>query len=410
LSRTVLLAAALLACGAALATRAHAQRGPDARRPQARPGPARRDTARAPLRLCAGGDVTLGTNLDTAWVWTASDRAGYRVAAFPDPDSILAPVRRLVRDADVVLLNVEGAIGTGPSIRKCGPASTRCFAFRQPIGTAAALQRVGSDSAEVIGNVANNHAGDAGPSGIRQTLRHLANAGVHATGADTLATPVVTARGDTVAFLGFSQWNGPDPRDLAAVRRHVRRAAARWPRLVVTMHMGAEGGRAQRTPDRDEMFLGANRGNEVAFAHAAVDAGADLVIGHGPHVMRAAEQRGDALILYSLGNLATYGPFSLSEPLNRAAVACFSLAPDGHVVEGRLKATKQRVPGIPSRDPSGRALALVDSLGRLDFPRTYIPVSADGQLLFVLREEVGLASPARRRTPRPRASGAAPRS
>jgi hypothetical protein len=84
------------------------------------------------VRVCAGGDVTLGTNLDTSWVAAARRRApGQRVQALPSPDSLLAPLRPLLSDADVVLLNVEGAVGDGPiHRRKCAPGSTACYAFR----------------------------------------------------------------------------------------------------------------------------------------------------------------------------------------------------------------------------------------------------------------------------------------
>jgi poly-gamma-glutamate capsule biosynthesis protein CapA/YwtB (metallophosphatase superfamily) len=336
------------------------------------------DTTRR-VRICAGGDVTLGTNLGPGWVHHASRKYGIRVEPHPDPDSLLAPLRPLVEDADVVLLNVEGAIGEGPAPRKCAPDSTQCFAFRQPVETAAALRRLG-ESAEVVGNVANNHAGDAGAAGLRATIRHLREAGVRVTGADTLPTVVMTEGGDRVVFLGFSTSGGPDPRDLAAVRRHVRRAAERHTRVVVTMHMGAEGIRAQRTRDATEIFLGINRGNSVAFARAAAEAGADLVVGHGPHVMRAVEWHEGALILYSLGNLLTYGPFSLAEPLNRGAVACAALDEDGRVAEAELRPTRQLPPGVVRPDLTGRAVVLADSLTRLDFPESGAVVHPDGRI------------------------------
>jgi hypothetical protein len=286
-----------------------------------------------------------------------------------------------VADAQVLLLNVEGAIGEGPAARKCGPNSTLCFAFRQPVGTADALRRVAPDSARVVGSVANNHARDAGPWGVRQTIRHLRDADIAATGADTLATPVETASGDTVAFLAFSLWAGPDPRDLAAVRRHVARAARRWPRLVVMMHMGAEGAGAQHTYNAPERFAGEDRGNVVAFAHAAVNAGAGLVIGAGPHVVRAAEWYRGGLILYSLGNLLTYGPFTLREPLNRGAIACASLDSAGRVADAVLRPTRQRSAGELVPDATGRAARLVGALSRADFPATGAVVTADGALL-----------------------------
>jgi hypothetical protein len=333
----------------------------------------------SPPRVCAGGDVTLGTNLDTSWVYTPPRRRPGRpppprrrpgsIVALPDPDSLLAPLRPLLRDADVVLINVEGAIGEGPAPRKCREGSENCYAFRQPPRAAAAIRRL-SDSAAVIGNLANNHAGDAGPEGLEVTTRHLTSAGVLVTGIDTLATAVVTRGGDTIGVLGFSTSAGPDPRDLDAVRRHVTRARARFPLVVVTMHMGAEGLDAQRTRDSTELFLGIDRGNSVAFARAAVASGASLVIGHGPHVMRAAEWVGSALIFYSLGNLVTYGPFAHDEPLNRGAIACATLVPGAGVRDAALRSTVQRSPGFVRPDRSGRAATLVDSLSRLDFPAT----------------------------------------
>jgi hypothetical protein len=338
-------------------------------RPHPRP-PVRADTA-AGVRVCAGGDVTLGTNLDTGWVHTARSRLGRRVPALPPPDSLLAPLRPLLADADVVLLNVEAAIGEGRiNRRKCGPGSTACYAFRSPVASAGAMRRVAPERAEVIGNVANNHARDDGDVGRRNTVRHLDAAGVHVTGLDTLATPVVTVRGDTVAFLGFAQWTGPDPRNLAAVRRHVRRAAARYRRVVVTMHMGAEGRGRQSTVNARELFVGEDRGNVMAFARAAVESGADLVIGHGPHVMRAAEWRGGALVFYSLGNLVTYGPFTMSEPLNRGALACAVLDGEGGILAAELRSTVQRPPGLVAPDATHRAAVLVDSLGRTDLTAT----------------------------------------
>jgi poly-gamma-glutamate capsule biosynthesis protein CapA/YwtB (metallophosphatase superfamily) len=276
----------------------------------------------------------------------------------------------LLEDADVVLLNVEGAIGEGPVSReKCRPGSRSCYAFRMPPAAAGAFSNV-APQARVIGNVANNHARDAGWDGLADTRRRLEAEGVAVTGMDTVATPVATAAGDTIAFLGYSTSGGPDPRDLNAVRRHVSRAAERWPRVVVTMHMGGEGIAAQRTPNDTEMFLGIDRGNLVAFSRAAADAGAGLVVGHGPHVMRAVEWWGESLIAYSLGNLVTYGPFSMGEPLNRGGLLCADLDAAGRVVDATLRSTWQRSAGIVAHDPTARAAALADSLGALDFPET----------------------------------------
>lgn len=336
---------------------------------------------RRSVRICAGGDVSLGTNLDTSWVIRASKWSLRPVPALPDPAHLLAPLRPLLRDADIVLVNVEGAIGEGaaPPI-KCTALTKHCFALRQPIASAAALRGL-APAGEVVGNVANNHAHDAGDEGLDSTIAHLTAAGVHVAGGDTLPAVVATASGDTVAFLGFSTSSVPDARDLDLVRRVVARTAARWPRVVVTAHLGAEGSQAQRTRDSTELFLAEDRGNAVAFARTAVAAGAGLVIGHGPHVVRAVEWEGDALVAYSLGNLVTYGPFSILPPLDRGMILCAALDGSGKATWAVLRPTRQLLPGRVRPDRSARALVLVDSLARLDFPSSAPSLMMEGVLL-----------------------------
>jgi hypothetical protein len=205
---------------------------------------------------------------------------------------------------------------------------------------------------------------------------------VFVTGADTLATPVVTRQGDTIGVIGFhTSSDTPDARDLAAVHRYVERAVARYGIVIVTMHLGAEGTQAQRTRDSTELFLGTiDRGNPIAFANTALDAGATMVIGHGPHVLRAAEWRGDRLVLYSLGNLLTYGPFRLEEPLDRGAVACADIDSVWRVRSAWLRPTVQLAPGILRPDSTNRAAVLMDSLSALDFPSTGAAIGGDDVL------------------------------
>jgi hypothetical protein len=333
------------------------------------------------VKVCAGGDVTLGTNLDTAWLRIASARLRTRYQQSDEPAALLRPLKPLVADAELVLVNVESAIGEGPTPSKCGPRSRNCFAFRAPPSSASALRSLGAGRM-VVGNVANNHARDAGSDGRDSTIAALVRAGVAVTGADTIATPVPTPAGDTIGVLGFyTSDSTPDARDTAAVRRLVERASERYPAVIVTMHLGAEGRDAQRTRDAQERFLGIDRGNPVAFAEAAVRGGAALVIGHGPHVLRAVEWRDrGALIAYSLGNLLTYGPFRLREPANRGAVLCTTLDRSGRAQDAELRPTMQLVPGVLQRDAQAIALSLVDSLGRLDFPATAARVGRDGRL------------------------------
>ena len=337
---------------------------------------------RVPVRVCAGGDMTFGTNLDTAWAKLGERRLRAQFGIPAHPDTLLAPLRTLFADADVLVLNVETAIGTGPAERKCRKGSTNCWEFRAPVEAAPALRALGDSAAVVVGNVANNHARDAGAAGYLATARHLREAGVLVTGMDTLATEVRLPDSTRMGVLGFyTSVETPDLRDLAAVRRHVARAAAEFDVVVVTAHMGAEGIGAQRTRDTTELFLASkiNRGNPVAFARAAFESGASLVIGHGPHVLRAAEWTDDRLALYSLGNLVTYGPFNNGEPINRGVVACVDI--DGRSVVGaQLRPTVQVAPGVVRLDPDRRAWRLIDSLSAADFPGTGVRVDLWGDL------------------------------
>jgi len=336
----------------------------------------------APLRVCAGGDVTLGTNLDPVWARPAADTLRRSYGIFPDPDSIAPALKPFLAGADLILLNIEGAIGSGPAPRKCGPRSTACFAFRQPPNAARALRGLADSSVAIVGNVANNHAHDAGPPGRDTTVARLEAVGIRVTGVDTMATPVALASGDTVGVLGFYTDSAtPDARDLRAVRRHVARAAEQFGVVIVTMHLGAEGPSAQRTKNATERFLTKiNRGNPVGFADAAFLGGATLVVGHGPHVLRAAEWRGDRLAFYSLGNLLTYGPFKLREPTNRGAVACATIDSARFVSHAELRPTMQIWPGVLQPDSTKRAWTLIDSLSALDFPRTGVTVDTAGVL------------------------------
>ena len=130
------------------------------------------------FRVCAGGDITLGTNLDTTWQKLGARRLRATYGLSDDPAALVAPLRPLFADANLVLLNVETAIGTGPARTKCGPRSQNCYAFRGPPSAAAALRSLGDSTTLVVGNVANNHARDAGPEGYVATMRHLRGAGI----------------------------------------------------------------------------------------------------------------------------------------------------------------------------------------------------------------------------------------
>ena len=150
--------------------------------------------------------------------------------------------------------------------------------------------------------------------------------------------------------------------------------------VIISMHGGAEGKDHQHVVRGDEEYLGYNRGSVYHFAHRVVDAGADVVFGHGPHVTRAVELYRDRLICYSLGNFATYRRFNLSGPNGIAPIIKVNVDGEGRFLQGEVVSIHQPGEGGPRIDPAGRALMRLKELSEYDFPDQDLVVDSDGVL------------------------------
>jgi hypothetical protein len=181
-----------------------------------------------------------------------------------------------------------------------------------------------------------------------------------------------TVKGVRVAVMGFSPypWSAP-LNDITAAAALVRRAAAKADVVIVLMHAGAEGSDRIHTPTGTEVFLGEDRGNVRAFAHAMVSAGADLVLGSGPHVIRGIERYKDRLIAYSLGNFAGWHNFGLGGNLSLSGLLTVKLDKTGRIHGGRWLSLSVNQPGVPAVDGSSTSAHLVRTLSASDFPKTY---------------------------------------
>jgi hypothetical protein len=279
-------------------------------------------------------------------------------------------------DGDVVMVNLEGTLSTNEG-SKCGAESTDCFAFQTPPSYARWLAGAGF----TVANLANNHAYDFGPDGQRETIAALRRNGVRVTGPPGRIT--IQRVGEVrVAVVGFASYPwANDLTDVEGARRLVRKAAKKADLVVVTFHGGAEGSDQQHVPDGTEYFLGENRGDLRTFSHAVVDAGADLVIGHGPHVLRGMEWYKKRLIAYSLGNFAGYGVFSLAGPTAISGILRVTVRADGSWVKGVLVPTALVGEGLPVLDPAEQAHGIVRGLSRDDFGRRGIRVTPTGVLV-----------------------------
>lgn len=315
------------------------------------------------LRLRAVGDMMLGTSVPEG------------VLPPDDGKHLLDDVAPLLQDADVTFGNFEGPLcdtGTSAKCRKGG----NCFAFRTPTRYAPYFKAAGID----LGSTANNHSGDFGEACRRETEAALDGQGIVWSGPPG-SIGTTTVKGKKLALIAFHTSGATnDVNDLATAKKLVAQAAASHDLVIVSFHGGAEGLGADRVKDGAEKYLGENRGDLKAFTHGVIDAGADVVIGHGPHLLRAMELYQGHLIAYSLGNFATYGRFSLGGALGVSVILEVELGDDGRFVTGRLLSTKQEGKGVPMRDDTKRGQKAITELSARDFPKTGVKVSDDGVL------------------------------
>ncbi len=324
--------------------------------------------ARGPITVAAVGDVMLGSSFpdETGGLLPPDDGA-----------SLLSEVAPLLRAADVAFGNLEGPLVDSGTSEKCARSRPgRCYAFRVPTRYGRRLADAGFD----VMSVANNHVGDFGDAGRASTRAVLAANGIRFAGAPGEVARL-EVRGVRVALVAFSTSGGTnDVRDLPEAARIVAAAAQEADLVVVSFHGGAEGADRQHVPPGKEEFLGEDRGDLRAFARAVVAAGADLVLGHGPHVVRGMEVLDGRLVAYSLGNFATYGGFNLSGPNGLSLVLEVRLAADGTFLGGRIHPARQERPGGPRLDPARAVIPVVRRLSREDFGPTAVHVEDDGAI------------------------------
>lgn len=332
------------------------------------PAPPEPPRAGAPISLAAVGDIMLGS--------TFPDETG---GLLPPEDGalLLREVTPILEQADVAFGNLEGPLVDGGTSEKCARSKPgRCYAFRVPTRYARHLAGAGLD----VLSLANNHVGDFGDEGRSSTRAALDALGIGYAGAPGEVARL-DVRGVRLALVAFSTSPGTnDLRDLAEAARIVEAAGRDADLVVVSFHGGAEGADRQRVPPGKEEFLGEDRGDLRAFARAVVDAGADLVLGHGPHVVRGMEVYRGRLVAYSLGNFATYGGFNLSGPNGLSLVLEVRLARDGAFLGGRIHPARQERPGGPRLDPQGAVIPVVRRLSEDDFGASAVRVGDDGAL------------------------------
>ena len=321
----------------------------------------------AQFRLKAVGDVMFGSYTPSLEV--------------PDNNGeVYLPIASHLKDASLVFGNLEGSFATStmkPS--KCSQASRaagRCYEFGMPETLAPLLKKLGI----TVVSLDNNHSEDYGHEGYSFTKKILDEIGISYAPKKGYSTLQYSSTSVGVVAFGFST-SSYTVSDIETAKSVVSKLAKKFDILIVSFHGGAEGRKALNTPKTTEMFMGENRGNLPLFAKSVIDAGADLVLGHGPHVLRAMELYKDRLILYSMGNFLTYGHFNLKN--ENGITAIFDLTLDsksGAFQKGAIIPIIQKGKGIPEYDSSNSAITLLQRLTKEDFPTSPITITNNGEI------------------------------
>jgi len=323
------------------------------------------DYASMRITVAGAGDIMLGTDFPENHL--------------PDDDGVgfLTAVSPILSGADITFGNLEGVLlDGGKPAKKCNDPKA-CYMFRSPTRYAEYLKTAGFD----IMSLANNHARDFGEAGRDSSMAALDRVGILHSGREGEIASW-QENGLRIAMIAFSPTINSWPLlSIDVATEAVSNLASVHDIIIVSFHGGAEGfDGTEHIGFGMEYAYGEARGDVVKFAHAVIEAGADLVLGHGPHVPRAMELYNDRLIAYSLGNFATYYGISVTGSKGYAPVVIARLDGYGRFLDGELHSNIQIRPGGPEPDPKQNALRMIRQLTLTDFPQGKLIFSPDGRI------------------------------
>jgi hypothetical protein len=276
---------------------------------------------------------------------------------------------------DIMIGNLEGVITTN-NISKCAPDAKNCFTFKGDNSFVSLLKDSGFD----IMNLANNHAYDYGKDGYNDTIKALDGNGILKTGIRDGIT-ITEIAGTKIAVVGFSPHNISPPLTNDSVENTVKKAKELAPIIVMVFHGGGEGMQYMHTKIGEEMYLDENRGDVINMAHTAIDAGANLVVGSGPHILRGMEWYKGSLIAYSLGNFSAYHSLSVSGFLGISGILYTTLAPDGTTINSSIIPIVLDASGKPNIDTTNKAISIINSLSDEDFGMNAVTIQESGDII-----------------------------
>ncbi|WP_088241096.1 CapA family protein [Calothrix rhizosoleniae] len=330
------------------------------------PGAENQQSVTQSVIIQAVGDVIPGTNYPNYRLPKNSDRL--------IPNSIRTHFQR----ADVLFGNLESSL-TNYRYSSKDITKGQIFAFRSPPQYKNLLAKVGFN----VFNIANNHTLDFGNIGLQDTQNNLESVGIKVVGHKNKIL-FIEKNQIKIAIIGFSPYDFHNSvHDIKIAELLVKEAQRKADIVVISMHAGAEGNNAIRTRNKVEFFYGENRGNSVLFARRMIDVGADLVIGHGPHVPRAMEMYKGKLIAYSLGNFLGYRTLSTLGKKGHSMILETKFNSQGNLESAKIIPLMMNKQGIPYVDKKYRTVKLVRYLTKKDFPNTPIKINPKGEILEI---------------------------
>lgn len=320
--------------------------------------------------IAAVGDIMLGTS--------------YPNNATLPPDSAVNSfkyVQQHLQSADLAFGNLEGTLldGGKPAYYKLHLKS-KAYLFRMPVKYSGILREAGFD----VLSLANNHIGDFAETGRKSTVKALDSCGIHHAGLLEYPSAEFEIKGVKYGFCAFA----PNSHtmsifDMKGAAKIISDLKQRCDVVIVSFHGGAEGPGFEHVAPKGESYFSERRGDLRAFAHNAIDSGADLVLGHGPHVSRAMEVYKDRLVAYSLGNFCTYRSIGIAGVTGIAPLLKVYVNRKGEFLSGNIISVKQSREIRVEPDTSHRAAKRIKWLASIDFPNNKLAISETGALTIV---------------------------
>ena len=307
--------------------------------------------------ITAVGDIMMGTNYPNE-------------LSMPPRDAyLLKSVTDALRKGDVVFGNLEGPVlDSGGIPKSCSDPST-CYVFRQPSYFVKELKDAGFNML----SIANNHVGDLGEPGRYNTVSVLKKHNIRFAGQTSCPWDTLRIKGILVGMTAFAPNKGClDINNKQEIQAIVKKLNSFCDIVIVSFHGGAEGQSHTHVPRKHELFLGQDRGDVHAFARQAIDAGADIVLGHGPHITRAIDLYKGRFIAYSMGNFCTYEKFNIKGISGMAPIFALRMTNKGEFIDGTVIPTRQYGRGGPVIDEENSVIKEIERLTAEDIPEIVV--------------------------------------